>query len=66
MQPLFIKKHSYYPALISNLAHGGGGGMVDRYMDWYGGYIACLIYLCHGVVLYTIRDNRIVVVRQCG
>lgn len=38
--------------------------MVDRYMDWYGGYIACLIYLCHGVVLYTIRDNRIVVVRQ--
>lgn len=64
MQPLFVKKHSYYPALASNPTHGGGG-MVDRYMDWHDGYRIWIIHLCYGVVLYTICDKRIVVARQC-
>lgn len=56
MQPLFIKKHSYYTALISNLTHGGWGygRQVYRIVCW----IWCGLYTCVKV-LYNVMCSTI-------
>ena len=57
MQPLFVKKHSYYPALASNPTHGGGG-MVDRYMGWYGGYGMAYMRVLRCCIMWCVRQSH--------
>ncbi len=50
-------KHSYYSALASNLTHGGGG-MVDRYMGWYGGYGMAYMRVLRCCIMWCVRQSH--------